>query len=121
MEKDFIKGDPAKLILLFTISLLIGNVFQQLYSTVDSIIVGNFVGPEAFGAIVSSQSIQFLIFGAAFGFAMGASVILTQVYGARNYLQVLYWFNIYDGGSFYFGWNRTIYSRAFSSVIKYSC
>ena len=49
--KDMTKGNPAKLLLQFTIPLLIGNVFQQLYNMVDSIVVGNFVGENALGAI----------------------------------------------------------------------
>ncbi|MEG1862545.1 MAG: MATE family efflux transporter, partial [Oscillospiraceae bacterium] len=85
MAKDFTKGSPAKVIFSFAMPMLIGNVFQQLYSTVDSIIVGNFVGKNALAAISGSTSVQFLIIAVAFGFTAGMSVVLSQVYGARDY------------------------------------
>ena len=64
---------------------MIGNIFQQLYSTVDSIIVGNFEGKNALAAISGSASVQFLILAIAFGFTAGMSVVISQVYGARDY------------------------------------
>ncbi len=84
MKNDFLRGSPFKIILKFSIPMIIGNVFQQLYSTVDSIIVGNFEGANALGAISVSFSVQFLILAIAFGFTIGLSVILAQVYGARE-------------------------------------
>ena len=65
--------------------MLIGNIFQQLYSTVDSIIVGNFEGKNALAAISGSMSVQFLILAIAFGFTAGMSVVIAQTYGARDY------------------------------------
>ena len=61
MAKDFTEGHPFKVIFLFSLPMLIGNIFQQLYSTVDSIIVGNFVGKNALAAISGSGSVQFLL------------------------------------------------------------
>ncbi len=84
MKNDFLEGSPFKIILKFSIPMIIGNLFQQLYSTVDSIIVGNFEGSNALGAISVSFSVQFLILAIAFGFTIGLSVILAQVYGARD-------------------------------------
>ena len=80
MAKDFTEGHPFKVIFLFSLPMLIGNIFQQLYSTVDSIIVGNFVGKNALAAISGSGSVQFLIVAISFGFTAGISVVLSQVY-----------------------------------------
>lgn len=85
MAKDFTQGSPVKVIFTFAMPMLIGNIFQQLYSTVDSIIVGNFEGKNALAAISGSGSVQFLIIAIAFGFTAGMSVVLAQVYGARDY------------------------------------
>lgn len=85
MAKDFTEGHPFKVIFLFSLPMLIGNIFQQLYSTVDSIIVGNFVGKNALAAISGSGSVQFLIVAISFGFTAGISVVLSQVYGAKEY------------------------------------
>lgn len=85
MAKDFTEGHPFKVIFLFSLPMLIGNIFQQLYSTVDSIIVGNFVGKNALAAISGSGSVQFLLVAISFGFTAGISVVLSQVYGAKEY------------------------------------
>ncbi len=88
MKNNFLEGSPFKLILTFSIPMIIGNVFQQLYSTVDSIIVGNFVGANALAAVGGSFAVQFLILAIAFGFTIGLSVILAQVFGARDMQKV---------------------------------
>ena len=85
MARDFTSGNPAKVIFAFAMPMLIGNLFQQMYSTVDQIIVGNFEGKNALAAVSGSASVQFLIFAVAFGFTAGMSVVLSQVYGARDY------------------------------------
>ncbi|MBQ1318221.1 MAG: polysaccharide biosynthesis C-terminal domain-containing protein, partial [Solobacterium sp.] len=85
MARDFTTGKPMKVIFTFAVPMLIGNVFQQLYSTVDSIIVGNFEGKNALAAISGSMSVQFLILAVAFGFSAGMSVVISQTYGARDY------------------------------------
>ncbi len=71
-------------ILFFSIPLLIGNLFQQLYNTVDSIIVGNYIGSEALAAVGSSNSLINLIIGLFMGIATGAGVVISQYYGAKN-------------------------------------
>lgn len=71
-------------ILSFSIPLLIGNLFQQLYNTVDSIVVGNYVGKEALAAVGSSASLINLIIGLFMGIATGAGVLIAQYYGAKN-------------------------------------
>lgn len=78
------EGSIWKSLLLFSIPLLIGNLFQQLYNTVDSIIVGNLVGKEALAAVGSSNSLINLIVGLFMGIATGAGVIISQYYGAKK-------------------------------------
>ncbi|MBR5520836.1 MAG: MATE family efflux transporter [Oscillospiraceae bacterium] len=85
MARDFTTGSPMKTIFMFAIPMLLGNIFQQLYSTVDSIIVGNYEGATALAAVSASGSIQFLLVAIAFGFTAGMSVVVSQVFGARDY------------------------------------
>ena len=81
---DMTQGPPWKKLLLFTLPLLVGNLFQQLYSTVDAIMLGNFVGDNALAAIGSSMPIFFLIMLLMMGIAMGAGVMVAQYFGAKN-------------------------------------
>ncbi|MBQ5781840.1 MAG: MATE family efflux transporter, partial [Oscillospiraceae bacterium] len=85
MKKDFTQGNPGKVVLAFALPMLIGNIFQQLYSTVDTIVVGNFVGKLAVGAIGSTFGVQFLILALAMGFTTGMSVVISQLYGAKDF------------------------------------
>ena len=78
------EGNIWKHLLLFAFPLLIGNVFQQFYNTVDSIVVGNFVGKEALAAVGSSDPVINTIIGFFSGMATGAGVVISQYYGARN-------------------------------------
>lgn len=84
MTNDMTKGNPVKLILLFTIPLLIGNVFQQFYSMVDTIIVGRFVGVEALAAVGTTGSMVFLINGFTVGMTSGFAVLVSQKFGAKK-------------------------------------
>lgn len=84
MIQDMTKGTPWKLILSFSIPLLIGNIFQQLYSMVDTIIVGRFVSVEALAAVGSTGSMSFLILGFVMGITSGFSVITAQRFGAND-------------------------------------
>lgn len=77
-------GTPWKMILNFTIPIFIGNIFQQLYSTVDTIIVGKFVGNEALAAVGSCGTLVFLILGFLMGLTAGFTVITAQHFGAGN-------------------------------------
>ena len=63
MTNDMTTGNPVKLILLFSIPLLIGNIFQQFYNMVDTIIVGRFIGVEALAAVGTTSSMVFLVNG----------------------------------------------------------
>ncbi|MGL5354153.1 MAG: MATE family efflux transporter, partial [Clostridium sp.] len=84
MTKDMTTGNPVKLILYFSIPLLIGNVFQQFYSMVDTIIVGRYVGVNALAAVGSTGSMTFLIIGFTMGLTGGFSVIVAQFFGADD-------------------------------------
>ena len=84
MTNDMTKGNPVKLILLFSIPLLIGNIFQQFYSMVDTIIVGRFVGVDALAAVGSTGSMTFLVNGFATGLASGFAVLVSQKFGAKD-------------------------------------
>ena len=88
MKKDFLTGNPGRVVLVFAIPMLIGNIFQQLYSTVDTIIVGNFVGKNAVAAVGGTFSIQFLVLSLAMGFTTGMSVVISQLYGARDMVRL---------------------------------
>lgn len=78
-------GKPAKLILAFAIPMVLGNVFQQLYNMVDTIIVGKFVGVNALAGVGSTGAISFLVVGFALGVCSGFSIPVAQEFGAGNY------------------------------------
>ena len=84
MTNDMTKGNPVKLILLFSIPLLIGNIFQQFYSMVDTIIVGRFVGVDALAAVGATGSMVFLVNGFATGLTSGFAVLVSQKFGAKD-------------------------------------
>ncbi len=78
------EGSVVKNILLFSIPLILGNLLQQLYNTVDSIIVGNYVGSNALAAIGSSTSLVYLLIAFSQGVSVGAGVVISQRLGQRN-------------------------------------
>ena len=84
MTNDMTKGSPLKIFILFSIPLLIGNIFQQLYSMVDTIIVGRFVGVNALAAVGSTGSMFFLVNGMILGLTSGFSVLVSQKFGAKD-------------------------------------
>lgn len=81
---DMTKGSPARLILLFALPLLAGNLFQQLYNMVDSIVVGRFVGSTALAAVGTAFPVVFLMLSLFMGLGMGATVMVSQFYGAND-------------------------------------
>lgn len=81
---DMTQGNPMRLLLLFAIPVLAGNVFQQFYNMVDSIIVGQFVGVDALAAVGSTGSLMFLIIGFSMGLTVGYSMIISQRFGAGD-------------------------------------
>ncbi len=74
----------ARAMLLFAIPIFFSNLFQQLYNTVDSLIVGNFIGDEALAAVGSSGSLIFLLTGFVNGVSIGAGVLIARHFGAGN-------------------------------------
>ena len=83
-EKDMTVGDPQKIILNFTIPVFIGNVFQQVYSMADTVIVGKFVGTKALAAVGATGTINFLILGFLLGLTAGFTVLTAQKFGAGD-------------------------------------
>lgn len=84
MQQDMTVGKPAKLISNFMWPIFIGNVFQQLYNMVDSMIVGRFVSSDALAAVGSTGTFMFLVFGTANGLANGFTVLTSQRYGDHD-------------------------------------
>lgn len=84
MTQDFTTGREAPLILRFALPMLLGNVFMQTYQLVDSIIVGRYLGKEALAAVGASTPIIFMIVALIMGISMGASVVVSQYFGARD-------------------------------------
>ena len=81
---DMTEGSPTRHILKFAWPLLIGNLFQQLYNMVDSIIVGNFVGADALAAVGTCGSMNFLFFSLSSGLAVGIGIMVSQYFGAKE-------------------------------------
>lgn len=79
------EGSIWKKIIIFAIPVFWGNVFQQLYTIVDSVIVGNFIGNDALAAVSSSGNLIFLMVGFFNGIAMGAGVVISKYFGAKDY------------------------------------
>lgn len=84
MAKNMTEGNPLKIILLFSVPVLLGNLFQQFYSMVDTIIVGRYLGEEALAAVGSTGCIIFLVLGFANGVAQGFGVMISHAYGAKD-------------------------------------
>lgn len=82
MTKTLTSGNPAKLIFLFTIPLLIGNLFQQFYNMADTLIVGRTLGVEALAAVGCTGGLMFFILGFVIGFTAGLAIITAQRFGA---------------------------------------
>lgn len=81
---DMTTGKPWEKIVIFTVPMLLGNIAQQLYSTVDSIVVGRYVGDNALAAVGSASPILNLLLVLFMGVSVGASVMVSQYFGARK-------------------------------------
>lgn len=84
MVRDMTHGSPLKLIFGFWFPVLLGNLFQQIYNLVDSIIVGRFVGVEAFAGVSATGSLNFLIIGFLLGMCSGCAIPVAQAFGENN-------------------------------------
>jgi putative MATE family efflux protein len=82
--RDLTSGPEGQLVFTFAVPMLIGNLFQQLYNMVDSVVVGQFVGKEALAAVGVSFPILFFLVALVMGMGMGSSILLAQYYGAKN-------------------------------------
>ena len=81
---DMTQGTPWKVILAFTLPMLIGNIAQQLYNTVDSIVVGQYIGDNALAAVGSCGPIVNMLLVLFIGISAGASIMVSQYFGAKN-------------------------------------
>ena len=81
---DMTQGSPFSHIFAFTLPLLVGNLFQQFYNLVDSVVVGNYVGADALAAVGTCGSLGFLFFSLSSGLAVGIGILASQYFGARD-------------------------------------
>ncbi len=86
--RDLTTGNEGRLILQFAAPMLLGNVFQQLFSIVDSIVVGNFVGKVALAAVGASFPVIFVMVSLIIGIVMGTTIVISQYFGAGDYNKV---------------------------------
>ncbi|GET31991.1 MATE family efflux transporter [Prolixibacter bellariivorans] len=82
--RDLTKGNETKLIVRFALPMLAGNVFQNLYNIVDSVIVGNYLGKEALAAVGASFPVIFTLIALVIGVGSGASIVISQFFGAKK-------------------------------------
>ena len=80
--QNMTEGKPLKLILSFAIPLMLGNVFQQLYTVMDTLIVGRTLGVDALASMGSTDWLVWLVLGTVTGFTQGFSILMAQDYGA---------------------------------------
>jgi len=86
--QDFTSGHEGKLIFKFAAPMLIGNIFQQLFSVVDSIVVGKYIGKEALAAVGASFPVIFIMISLIIGLVMGTTIVISQYFGAKNMVKV---------------------------------
>lgn len=85
MIKDLTYGKPAKVILTFSIPIILGNLFQQIYNLVDMVIVGRFLGFQALAGVGATGGMSFLVLGFALGITGGFGIMVAQFYGAKDF------------------------------------
>ena len=83
-KRDMTQGNPTKLIAKFALPMLIGSIVQQMYSMVDSIIVGKFVSVDAFAAVGATGAVLYMMIAVIIGFNVGVAVNLSQAVGAKD-------------------------------------
>ena len=86
--RDMTKGNPGRLILVFAVPLMIGNVFQQLYTMVDTVVVGQVIGVQALAALGAVEWIMWMVLGVSSGITQGFAILMAQDYGARKWKQL---------------------------------
>lgn len=88
MITDLTEGSPARLLWRFSMPMLISVIFQQLYNIVDSVVAGQFIGPAALAAVGASYPITMLFMAVATGANIGCSVVVSQLFGARDFARM---------------------------------
>lgn len=88
LVRDMTQGRPTSLILRFCLPLMAGNLFQQFYNMVDSIIVGRFVGKAALSAVGSVGALNFMVIGSVIGLCTGFSIPISQCFGAGDHIKM---------------------------------
>lgn len=83
-DSDMTRGNPMSIIFRFTMTLLMGNIAQQLYNIVDTVIVGRYVNPDALAAVGATGTIMFLMTGTSNGLVTGFTIVTSQKYGAMD-------------------------------------
>lgn len=129
--KDMTSGSPIKRILLFSIPLIIGNIFQLFYNMVDTFIVGRTMGVNALAGIGAAGSVMFFVVGFSQGFTAGTAIPTAQAYGAQDYEKVsrsvaINWVLstvvviIMTGLSMYFLWDILYLMNTPEEIIQYT-
>src|SRR5699024_32165 len=83
--KDMTKGPPGRLLMIFAIPLMLGNICQQLYTMVDTIVVGQVAGVQALAALGAVEWIMWMVLGVSTGATQGFSILISQHYGAKKW------------------------------------
>ena len=84
LKTDLLKGSILKSLIIFAIPLLVSNIFQQLYNTMDTMIVGNFLGDTSLAAIGACTAVYDLLVGFALGIGNGLSIVTARSYGSND-------------------------------------
>ena len=88
MNKDLTVGNPQKVLWKFCLPLFGSIIFQQIYNIADSLIAGKFIGENALAAVGNSYEITLIFIAFAFGCNIGCSVIISQLFGAKQYTEL---------------------------------
>ena len=83
MTKDMTSGNPSRILFFFAMPMVLGNIIQQFYIIIDSVVVGNFVSSKALAAVGASYPITFVFISIATGASIGCSVVISQMFGAK--------------------------------------
>ena len=84
MNQDLTTGRPSKVLLIYSLPIILGNVFQQVYAMVDSAVVGRFVGYEALAGVGATNGLFFLVMGFVLGITGGLGICMAQFFGAKD-------------------------------------
>ncbi len=112
--RNLTEGSPLKLIIAFSIPMILGNLFQQLYNFVDTMIVGHFLGLDALAGVGATGSINFLIIGFCMGMCSGFAIPVAQMFGAKDYKKLRKFF----ANSLYLS---VIFSVVIATVVSIFC